>query len=453
MDSLEKKRKDLEKLHDELQAFQQKMEGGEYQPTTQEAEAMDAKAGEVMKLQTELDQAVKRSENLQRALNWKPVEADLPNPSQPKPDTKRADDVVGYMSIGEFVVAQNEYKRFVDQGMPEGAHIELAKVPSLIRGKRETQPLVPLTKAQVQKIYEAKAVPTIGTGVIDPQRIPGLVKATEFDTLRLRDILNVIPTTSNMVEWVREVSFTRAAEITAHGAQKPEAAKEFELVQSPIRTIAVWMPVHDQQLSDWAQLQSIINENLLYDVEKRLEEQIMWGDGTGINFLGFFNDPAVWACGQMDAAGTTRVVVGEPLLDTIRRGITDVRVAGYSPNGVLVHPYDWETIVLSKATDNQYIWAMVQNAQVPRLWGVTVIETEACQAFEGDATEERNILVGDFTRGAALFDRMQSSVQVGWINDQFIRNMRTLRAELRAGFGIWRPRAFRDFTAQAAVES
>jgi len=152
-------------------------------------------------------------------------------------------------------------------------------------------------------------------------------------------------------------------------------------------------------------------------------------------------------------AGATRVVAGDTIVDIVRRGITDVRVAGYSPNGVLMHPYDWENVVLLKATDLQYIWSVVTEGNVSRLWSIPVVETEACQDFTGAETEARNLLVGDFTRGATLWDRMQSTISVGWQNDQFVRNMRTILAELRAAWAIRRPGAFRDWETQASVES
>jgi HK97 family phage major capsid protein len=108
---------------------------------------------------------------------------------------------------------------------------------------------------------------------------------------------------------------------------------------------------------------------------------------------------------------------------------------------------------LLKSTTNKYIWVIVTEAGVSRLWGVPVIETESCQDFQGDDVEQRNMLVGDFIRGATLWDRMQSTVSVGWIDDQFVRNMRTILAEFRGAWAIRRPGAFRDLQTQAAVES
>lgn len=452
MDPMQKKREALDALNTELAAFQETMKGAD-PPKQSEAEAMDKKADEALALQKELDEYVGRVEKLQKTLNWKPADLSLPPADQPKATDKVVHEKIeGFMKLGDYVIALGGLEKFNQMGRPNIKY-ELAKLTSILPNRRERETLVPLTGKQITEVMQTKAIPTIGAGVIEPTRVPGIVKVTEFDQLILRDILNIGQTGSNSVEWVREVSYTRAAEPTAHGAVKPEAAKVFDLVSTPVRTIAVWMPVQDQQLDDLPMLQGEINTNLLYDLDKRLEELITWGDGVGLNFLGFFNDPLIWACGQMNAAGLTRVVAGDTLIDIIRRGITDVRVAGYSPNGVLVHPYDWENIQLLKSTTNEYVWVVVTEGGISRLWGVPMVETVACEDFQGFEIEQRNLLVGDFTRGATLWDRMESKISVGWIDDQFVRNMRTILAEFRAAWAIRRPGAFRDIETQAAVES
>ena len=453
MDPMKKQREKLQGLLDELKAFQEKMRGAT-PPTQTEAEAMDTKAEEAEAIQKELKAHDDRTKRLQDIMAKGPFDPGLPPDNQPDPDALPAQEkTAGYMTVGDYVIAQGNLRKFLDAGSPKGSSFKLADLPTLLRGKREREVLVPVTGKQIKAMMETKAVPTIGAGVIDPMRVDGIVKVTEFDQLRLRDVLNISRTGSNSVEWVREDSFTRAADPVAHGAIKPEGTKAFSLQSTPVRTIAAWIPVHDQMLDDWPALQGEINTNLLYDLEKRVEELVCWGDGVGLNFLGFFADPLVWACGQMNVAGGTRIAAGDTIIDIVRRGITDVRVAGYSPNAVLMHPYDWENVVLQKATTNEYVWSVVTEGNVSRLWSVPVVETEACQDFTGAETEARNLLVGDFTRGATLWDRMQSSVSVGWQDDQFVRNMRTILAELRAAFAIRRPGAFRDYETQASVES
>ena len=453
MDPMETKRAALKKLLDELKVFEDGMQGGTI-PKQADADAMDLKAEEAEGIQKELDAHDRRTKRFQDIQARGAFDPGLPPDNQPDPDAAPvAEKVAGYMTVGEYAVATGNLQKFLAAGAPKGASYKLADVPHLLRGKREREPLVPLTGRQIKALMETKAVPTIGAGIIEPMRVPDIAKVTEFDQLRLRDILNIGQTSSDAVSWVQEVSFTRAADPVAHGAVKPEGSKTYHLQSAAVATIAAWIPVHDQMLSDWPALQGEIDTNLLYDLEKRVEELITWGDGVGLNFLGWFADPLVWSCGQMDLVGGTRVVPGDTLVDIIRKGITDVRVAGYNPNGVLLHPYDWEIIETLKATDNKYIWSVITEAGVSRLWGVPVIETEACQDFTGAETEARNLLVGDFTRGATLWDRMQSTISVGWQDDQFVRNMRTILAELRAAWAIRRPKAFRDYETQASAES
>jgi HK97 family phage major capsid protein len=365
----------------------------------------------------------------------------IPNPTMPA-DGAPADTkgqlpprrIVGYMRLGEYVLAQKDFRAFQERGRPKG-QILLAQVKSLF------EPLVGLDAAALE---EVKAVPTIGVGVIDPTLVADQVRVTEHDRLILRDVLDVQPTTKDAVKFTRITSYTRAAAAVAHSAQKPQAEFVMDAVTETVRTIAVWIPVEEQQLDDMPALAGLLNGELLYDVDKHVEELVMYGSGTGEEFEGIMINPLVQAC---------RTVGGDTLIDIARRGITDVRVAGYEPNAIVVDPRDWETICLEKGSDSRYVWVIVTEGATQRLWGVNVVETIAMQDFQGVATEERNLVVGDFRRGATLWDRQTASISVGWINDQFIRNQRTILAELRAAFGVKRPGAFRKYVTQVASAS
>ena len=409
------------------------------EPKAKEFEDM---AAEAKVLQSSFDRDVQLREMEQRSQAV--PDPLLPPNSQPLEETKeekeaksalRKKAVVGYLRLGEFVTAQKSFHDFRAARMPK-AQFTLCQVKDIF------QPLVALTAEDVIQLKQT--TPTLGDGVIEPTRVPEIVRALEHDRLVLRDILNISPTTSSAVRFTRIVQYVRGALAVARGTEKPHSELVMDTVISPVHTIAVWMPVDNEQLDDLPALQGLINTELLYDVDKHLEELCTYGSGTGEEFLGLCVDPLVLAC---------RHEVGDTLIDTARRGITDVLTAGYEPTGILMHPRDWETVVLAKGSDNRYVWVVVTEGATQRLWGVPVIETVACQDFAGNATEERNLIVGDFRRGAVLWDRMQSAVSVGWIDDQFIKNQRTILAELRAAFGIWRPGAFRKHMTQEAETS
>lgn len=474
--SLTRLRKDHEKALGDLKSFQEKMGDPEYAPTESEAERIDALVKEAAGIQDEIEAAEKRRKSVEGAIKGSER---IPNPTfpddepiDPDPAGKLIDDAerggrrpgslkrltaidgkraVGMMPLGTYVVASEGMKEFLNRGMPNG-QVKLADVGSLFRAKRrigrgagEKNVFVPVSREQLKAFWETKAVPTLGDDVIEPSLDSDFVRVTEHDQLVLRDVLNVVPTSSEAIKYTRLVSYTRGASTVARSAQKPESSMELDTVTEAIRTIAVWIPVEEQQLSDLPALAGMINGELLYDVDKHLEEQVIYGDGTGENFTGVMNDAAV--------LGISRIEGGDTIIDIVRRGITDVRRAGYSANGVTIDPLDWESVVLEKGSDNRYVWVVVTDGATQRLWAVPVIETEAMEDFQGNPTEARNLIVGDWARGATLYDRERSSISVGWINDQFIRNQRTILAEMRAVLAVKRPGAFRTYETQAAVTS
>lgn len=350
-------------------------------------------------------------------------------------------EVIGYLRLGALATLSEGYDAAMKAGFPRGAQMDLTRVKGLHQG------LLPITRkmrAEFEERFDTKALATIGDAVIMPERLAEVVRATEQDVLRLRDVVNVSRTTSPAIEWVKLTSFDRAAGMVAEGAAKPEATAEVETETTAVKTIAVHMPVTEQQLRDVPQLQNIIDVELIYDLRKVEEEEMMYGPGTGQHFRGIL----AAATGVLAA----RTVGGDTLIDKIRRAITDVRRSGYSPNAVALDPLDWETVVLQKGSDGHYLYQVFPTSDgTLRIWALNVVETIAAEENAGNPTEERNAVVGDWLRGATLFDYEDASVGVGWINDQYIKNMRTIRAEERAAFAVKRSRAFRKILTQASA--
>jgi hypothetical protein len=59
---------------------------------------------------------------------------------------------------------------------------------------------------------------------------------------------------------------------------------------------------------------------------------------------------------------------------------------------------------------------------------------------------QNTALCADFQIACMLFDREQGNIRVGTINDQFVRNMQTILAEMRAAFVVFRPTAICQIT-------
>lgn len=437
----------LVKLTEELFRTQEEYAGKEMPEAV--GKEFEAKAKEAETLQAKHDAEVATAKRMQGLERFR---AEVPNPTIPnaeQPGSKAeaeadGNEVAGYLPLGEAVVNSPEFQKFAQGNFPRGTFHILA-VPELSK-----HGLVPLTRKQ-RKEYaqlQTKATPTLGTGVIEPQRVADFVKVTEDDETRLRDVLNVSRTSNSSVEYLREESFTRAAAPVAAEGTKPEGAVEYSIQSATVRTIAVWIPVTTQMLADFPMIQNLINNRLLYDLRKEEEEQIMYGSGAGQDFAGIL----LAATGVTDISALARYAAGDPLTDKIRMGMTEVRVAGYQPNALVIHPYDWEGVVLLKGTDDHYL-AQVFPTQDGgfRVWGLNVVESVATEATAGNTTEERHLVVGDWRRGATLWVREEASVMVGMANDDFVTNMRTILAEERAAFAVQAPGAFAELETVAAV--
>ena len=294
-----------------------------------------------------------------------------------------------------------------------------------------------------QKALQQKALVYSGTGsagaLVQNDVQPGVLNILQRE-INVLDLVPRLSTESDTIEWVREDTFTNNSAMVAEATAttgttgtKPESVWASSTQTTPVRTMAHWIPVTNKTLSDAPQIRGIINSRLLLGLTLTLETQLLTGDGTGENFLGILNSGT-----NVQGLGTDNV------LDAIFKGRTLVRVTGKArPTAVVMHPTNWQAARLARensatGTLGGYLMGPPSTVGANTLWGLPVVESEAITL--------NTALVGDFSMGCSLFDREQAVIRVGLVNDQFIRNMQTLLAELRAAFIVWRPTAFTRVT-------
>jgi HK97 family phage major capsid protein len=101
----------------------------------------------------------------------------------------------------------------------------------------------------------------------------------------------------------------------------------------------------------------------------------------------------------------------------------------------VLHPSDWADIELTKTDNGQYLFTNPQNGNEPRLWRLPVVDTQAMTLD--------NFLVGAFKLGAQIFDREDANVEISTEDqDNFIKNLVTIRAEERLALAVYRPESF-----------
>lgn len=329
-------------------------------------------------------------------------------------------------SFGQMFVENEQYRELVTRGAWADPYPKVA----LSVGAPSGRSLIRELKALVTGLSD-----TSGGAFILPDRqsyVPLL-----YPELSLLDLLPVVPTTSDLVDWVREVSFTNNAAPTAEATaatgtsgEKPESAVAFEVVSQPVQSIPHWIPVTTRAIADAPQLRAIIEGELLAGLQRVLEDQCLNGNGTPPNLGGIIGTTGV----QTTAAGAN-------LADAFFTAQTLVRTNGHvSPTANVMDAAAWSALRLARenaatGTQGGYLFGSPAMAGPITLWGLPVVLNEALPANQG--------LVGDFTmQSITLYEREGGAITTGWIDRQFVRNMVTILAELRACLAVKRPPSF-----------
>lgn len=217
---------------------------------------------------------------------------------------------------------------------------------------------------------------------------------------------------------MRQTAYTPAAvevaEATSTGTgTKAEATLPFEQVQSPVESIASWVPATTRALSDVDELRGLIDEQLLHDARQRLEAQLLAGNGTPPNLRGLDNTSGV----QAQAKGADSV----PL--ALAKAVALVIAAGYTPTAVLLHPDDWVDAIGPLITAGGTLSGLLE---VPIVKSASVAEGTGYVGAWGQ--------VAVWLRSTDVFVSRTHS-------DYLTRNLVAVLAEIRTAVGVLAPAA------------
>jgi HK97 family phage major capsid protein len=350
----------------------------------------------------------------------------------------QADDVLnsfGPADPGAQFIGSDWYKQLASSGVLNSNRNRVQGVVPLLGGTK----MLGMANSAEQKalVYSGTGV---GGSLIRNDQRPGFLDLLQRDVL-ITDLIPSTSTDSDTIEYVREVSFTNNAAFVAEATAttgtsglKPESALTYDTQTASVKTLAHWFPVTNKMMADAPAMRGVINQRLLLGLDLALESQIIDGDGSGENLTGILRTPGV----LIQGVGTDNV------MDAIYKARTQIMVTGLArPNGIVMHPNDWQTIRLSRenaatGTLGGYLYGPPSVQGPMTVFGLPVIEALGAV--------ENTVLVGDFAMGAMIFDREQAQIRVGLIDDQLVRNMTTVLAELRMALVVFRPTAFARVT-------
>lgn len=330
--------------------------------------------------------------------------------------------------VGELEKRAAREKEVVEsKGMDLGDHLVASEQFKDVNSAWRGQIKVGVERADITSANTTVgAGRSAGTSLVPGARVPGII-APPNRQFTIRDLLAPGQTTSNSVEYVKETGFTNNARPVTESAAKPKSDVTFNMFTAPVRTIAHYFKASRQIMDDAPGLASYINARGTYGLKYVEEQQLLTGNGTGQNINGIVPQATAFA----PAFNAT----DEQAIDRVRLALLQVVLAEYPASGIVLNPVDWARIELTKDGDKRYIVGNALSPIGPTLWNLPVVQTQAMAAGE--------FLTGAFNVAAQIFDRMGVEVLMATENeDDFIKNMVTIRVEERFALAVYRPEAF-----------
>jgi hypothetical protein len=231
-------------------------------------------------------------------------------------------------------------------------------------------------------------------------------------TTPLLDVFGYEPVGSNNVEWIEWPAVVPEAGVVAEGSVKPEASYDPVLREGTLDKYAHHVPLSREALQDIPRVQSVVENALMRGVYRKAEN----------------------AAAAALIAATLPTAEHDSLLEAIRVGLAQNQSDGWSPDAVVLNPFDYAEIdidLLTKTLNGA-------RAESP-VWGLRVVPAPA--VAPGTA------YVGDFASGATLLDRQVTSL---FMTDshasEFTSNIVRILAEARMKPLITRPEAIVECT-------
>ena len=284
--------------------------------------------------------------------------------------------------------------------------------------KGETRENVRFT---VTKAVGDMAISTNTTGQIPQADRNPMIGDVKERMVTLLDLVTVGSIGSNVKEWVYVTGEEGAAGSTAEGAIKNQIDFDLVVGSNKVEKITAYVVVTDEMLEDVEGITSLIQNKLTTKVRLALEQGVYDGDGASPNLEGIVTVAPVFAAGTFAAS-----VDNANEVDVLAVAQNQIELANCpAPTAIFMNPSDVTSLLLQKvsSTDKRYIERLQLIAGTLSFDGVPVVKSTMVPA--GD------FLMGDFTK-ANLDFKKSFSVEIGHNADNFVKNFKTIRGEVRA---------------------
>ena len=266
------------------------------------------------------------------------------------------------------------------------------------------------------------AITTYDKNIVTAPRIP----------MNVLDLLNREVIDGNTLVYFVEGALEGAPAVTAEGATKPQVHFADPTAKTvTLQKIAAYIKESDEVIDDAQFLTSVINGRLVYELNYVRQATVI-SELLGTTGIQTATWPSV----------ATFTDLSLDIADAVAAAIADVQEqSGYAADGIVITPTLWKKLRTGHFDSGEYIGGgYFEQGAAPTLWGLPVAVSS--QLTDG------HILVGAFGTCASLVSKAEGVTVEATNTDQddFIKNLMTIRAEVRERLAVRRPAGFVDLT-------
>ena len=239
--------------------------------------------------------------------------------------------------------------------------------------------------------------------------------------LTIVELINWTPVTESLIPLLKESAHNFMADVVPEGETKPESELNFKVEELTISVIAHWVRVTNQLLNDMPALVAYIRGRMAYGIRLKLEYLVINGNTTSFS-------------GLLKTGNSIVLPALTNPIDTVSAAKAKAFASYVPPDAVIMNPEDWSVIERTKGTDGHYIFGSPGATVTPVLWGVRVIQSAGMP--------KGKYWIGNVVMATEGYIREDVAVELSTEDrDNFIKNLVTIRAEMRAAFGVIMPDA------------
>ena len=233
---------------------------------------------------------------------------------------------------------------------------------------------------------------------------------------------NNLRKTINYWDW-DEATTVRAAAMVAESGTFPESTAKWKQYTLPVQKVGDTLPITEEFFEDEQMFFGEIGMFLRTNVDIKINDQIVNGDGTGNNLTGLIASTPAFvpvASGISDASIYDLIV-------KLKESISTTGGAKYKVNFALMNIADINQMKLKKDANENYILPPFVDRNGNVVDGVTIIEENQVVA--------NTMYIGD-SRFARIYQRTGIEVSSATVGDQFVEDAMTLKIRKRLAFLI-----------------